>query len=105
MTNVLGSASGFATCFGGRCPGHSRDVSLICSGASSAGQTFPAAPLEFAFPVNRASHRIDRGQRGVRIVSKGDVAHKIRQKDVETFRISRDAVKLRGSVVMGRSSW
>lgn len=97
LTNVLGSACGSATRFGGRRPGHSRDVSLICSSASSGGQTFTAAPLVFALPVNRASHRIDRGRRGVRIVTKGDVTHKIRQKVVETFSIPGDTVKTAGA--------
>ena len=46
--------------------------------------------LVFGALVNGANNRVDGGQIGVWIVTKRDVTDKIRQKVVETFRISGD---------------
>ena len=101
MDSVQGGTNGYAPLHEGGWAACSRGVSLICSSALSAGQSFSAVRLAFGAPVNGASHRIDRGQRGVWIVAKRDVTDKIRQKVVETLRISGDDESRKGRPISG----
>lgn len=91
MGEVLGGTNGRA--LGG--------VSLICSGALSAGQAVSTVRLVFGALVNGAYQRIDRGQKGDWVVTKRHITDKIRQKVVETFRISGDDESRKGRPIFG----
>ena len=74
---------------------------LVRSSASSSSQTFSTVRLVFGALVNGVSQRIDRGQKGVWVVTRRDVTDKIRQKVVETFRISGDDESRKGTPIFG----
>ena len=101
MDSVLGGTNGYAPLLEGGWPGPLRDWSLIRSSASSSSQTFWPVGLVFVVFVNGANQRIDRGQKGVWIVTKRRVTDKIRQKVVETFRVSGDDESRRRRPIYG----